>query len=246
VVHAALQISYSEKQQRAAEKRRILLDFLASGEVYTTLSIISTLLKTSEDTALRLVKKLTDEKILRADLKAVPFSNLKVYGITAHGLAITENAHAKCREFYPGSLNPSYLMHHIEGQKVRITLERAGWNNYIPGKLLYVENEKRMKSLPDALITRPDGKIVAIEIERTIKSHKRMMEVVGAHIQQIVAGHYTAVYYFTPHLSGLERLMNRVESVQCGSEKIKLNDSHRARFKLFCMDVDSDILLNIH
>lgn len=230
MVHAALQISHAEKQQRAAEKRRMLLTFLASGESYTTLQIISDLLKVSDDTALRLVKKLVAEQILRADLKAVPFSNLKLYGITAHGLGITDGSHPKCKEFYPGTLNPSFLMHHLDGQRVRIALERAGWTAYVPGKLLYVENEKRLKALPDALATRPDGKVIAIEIERHIKSHKRMTEVVAAHLKQILEKKYSFVYYFTPHNAGLERVFKSIEFVKFDSEKIMINDSHRARF----------------
>lgn len=233
MLNPALKMSYQEKQKRAADKRRVLLGFLASGEVYTTLSIVAELLQITERTALRLLKTLTAEKILRADLKAVPFSNLKIYGITAHGIGITESAHPRCREFFTGTINPNYLAHHLEGQHIRITLERAGWTDFVPGKLLYIDNEKRLKALPDALVTRPDGRRIAIEIERNIKSHKRMAEVVGAHLQQIIAGHYALVHYFTPHQSALERVFQRVDFVIVGAEKIKLNDSHRARFKIF-------------
>jgi hypothetical protein len=174
------------------------MGFLASGEIYTTLAIAAELLQTTERTALRLLKTLIAEKILRADLKAVPFSNLKIYGITEHGIGITESAHPRCREFRIGATNPNYLAHHLEGQHIRIILERAGWTDYVPGKLLYVDNIQRLKKLPDALVTRPDGRRVAVEIERFVKSQKRMAGIIGAHLHQILAGHYDIVYYSLP------------------------------------------------
>lgn len=240
MLNPALKMSYQEKQERAADKRRVLLGFLASGEVYTTLSIVAELLQTTERTALRLVTKLVAEKSLRADLKAVPFSNLKIYGITAHGIGITESAHPRCREFFTGTINPNYLAHHFEGQHIRIGLDRAGWTNYVPGKLLFVENSQRLKKLPDALATTPTGHRVAVEIERHVKSQKRMSEIIGSHLQQIIGGHYSLVYYFTSHQNALERVFKSVEFVIVGGDKVKLTELHRARFKI--LDIQNPIL----
>lgn len=233
MLNPALSMTYAQKQQRAADKRRLLLAFLASGECYTSPAVVAELLQTTERTARRFLNALTEEMILRADSKAVPFSNLKIYGITAHGIALTESAHPSCREFFTGTLSPLYLAHHIEGQHIRIILERAGWADYVPGKLLYVENGQRLKKLPDALVTRPDGRRVAIEIERQVKSTKRMTDMVGGHLAQIIAGHYDIVYYFTPHQAALKRVFQAVEFVIVDGDKVKLTESHLARFKIF-------------
>jgi hypothetical protein len=229
----ALTMTNAEKRQRAALKRRTLVGFLASGEVYTTLSVAAELLQTSERNALRLLQTLVEERILKIDEKVVPGSNLKLYGITAHGLALTESAYPQAREFQIGKTNPGWVPHHIEGQKVRIRAEHAGWTGWIPGKLLLVDNEQRLKKLPDALCVRPDARRVAVEIERYVKSKKRMADVVAAHLQQIVAKRYDFVYYFSPHKSALERALDGVQFVIVDANKVKLNDSHRARFKVF-------------
>lgn len=233
MVSAALTMSRAEKLARASQKREAVLGFLASGETYSTLEILAELLQTSERNTRRLLQRLTAEKFLKVENNALPYSPLKLYGVTAHGIAMTLTAHPSAREFYLGKTNPSFIAHHIEGQKIRLTAERAGWTNYLPGKLLYVENAGRLKKLPDALATRPDGRRCSFEIERFIKSKKRMGEAMGGHLAQIVKKDYDLVYYFTPHLAMLERAIQNVESVLVDGSKVQLTDSHRARFKLF-------------
>jgi len=233
MINPALTLSHAEKRARNASKRATTLSFLASGECYTTLSVISDLLQVSEQTALPLLKKLIGEKILIAEANALPFSRLKLYGITAHGIALTESAHPQCREFRTGTTNPSHLMHHLEGQRVRIVAERAGWTGWLPGKMLLVENERRLKKLPDALAIRPDGRRVAVEIERFVKSRQRMAGIMGAHLAQIIAGHYDLVYYFTSHQAALQRVLAGVEYVIVDGAKVTLAEPHRARFKNF-------------
>lgn len=229
---AALTMTYAEKQARAEFKRRTLLSFLASGEVWTTLTVVAQLLNTTERTALRLLQSLVAEHLLKVDIGIVPHSNLKLYGITAHGLAVCDTSHDKCKEFAIGRTNPSFVTHHLQSQLVRICMERAGWTDFVPGKLLYSKSSKGQK-IPDFLASRPDSKKVAGEIERYCKSPKRMADVIGGHLQQIVAGKYDFVYYFVPNKAAQQRAFDRVDFVVVDSNKIKLNESHRARFKIF-------------
>lgn len=235
MVSPALKMSYAQKQARAVQKRAALLGFLASGEVWTTLAMVAELLQVEERTALRLLKSLAKEKLIKVDEGVMKLSNLKIYGITAHGIATTVSAHPKAREYQMGRTNPSWVQHHIQGQLIRIRAECAGWTDWVPGKLLMVENDKRLKKLPDFLMTRPGagGRRCAGELERFAKSPKRLTDVVGMHLQQIVAGHYDFVYYFCPDKAAQERAFLRVEFVVIDGNKIKLNDSHRARFKIF-------------
>lgn len=228
-----LTMTRAEKLLRASQKRVVLLEFLASGETYTTLAVVAELLKTSERNALRLLQKLKEEKLIKVDEKVMPHTSLKLYGITAHGLAITSKAHPKAREFELSKTNPSWVPHHIEGQLIRIVAQRAGWTDYVPGKLLMVENSGRLKKLPDALIARPDGRCCAIEIERFIKSKARHIEAVTGHLTGLINNHYELVYYFTPHLAALERVFASVQTVLVDGSKVQFSASLRARFKLF-------------
>jgi len=229
----ALSMTHAEKQARAAVKRRVLLAFLASGEVYTTLSIAAELLQSSERTALRLLQKLAEEKLIKVDENVMSHSSLKLYGISAHGMAMTESAHPSAKPFALNRTNPNSVPHHTNCQLIRIRAERAGWTDFVPGKLLMVNNSARLKKLPDFLMTRPDGRRVAGELEHWVKSRKRMVDIISAHLVQIVAKEYDLVYYMTPHKTALDRAFAAVQFVVIDHKKIQLNDSHRARFKTF-------------
>lgn len=232
-MNPAFKMTYIEKQERHSQKRACLLQFLGSGEVYTTLPVAAQLLNASERTTLRLLQKLVEEKLLKIDLNVMPHTNLKLYGISEHGLAMTENASSKAKPFMLSRTNPSWVQHHVDGQLIRIKAEAAGWKDYVPGKLLMTENSARLKKLPDALVARPDGRGVAIEIERFVKSRKRMADVIAAHLSQIIEKKYDFVYYFTPHKAALDRAFAAVNFVVLDTKKIQLNDTHRARFKTF-------------
>jgi hypothetical protein len=42
---------------------------------------------------------------------------------------LTQTAHPDCKEFFAGKTNPSYIDHHITGQRVRISLTNIGWRD---------------------------------------------------------------------------------------------------------------------
>jgi hypothetical protein len=183
---------------------------------------------------LRLLQKLVQEKLLKVDAQVLPYSHLKIYGISDHGLAVC-GAGESIKAFQIGKTNPSWVAHHVQCQLIRIRAESSGWTNWVPGKLLLVENGNRLKKIPDFLMTRPspDGRKCSGELERFCKSPRRLSAVMGAHLQQIVSGKYELVYYFVPNKAAQQRAFDRVQFVSIDGQKIKLNDSHRARFRIF-------------
>lgn len=236
-LHPAMKTTRAEKLARAEDKRRLVMNFLASGEVYSTVSVLAGVMGVREQTAQPLLKRMVEEKLLRVDKNAVPFSNLKLWGITAHGLAIAESSHEKCTEFCVGKTSAGFVEHHLDGQRVRLDLERNGWTNYVPGKILMQENELRKgKCIPDALATRPDGCRVAIEIERHVKSRTRLGQVIAGHLQQIDKKQYEYVFYFTPHRVALARAFLSVPAIKVGDRWEILSDAHRSKIKIMDMD----------
>ena len=231
-MHEALKMSPAQRGQRAVEKKAALLGFLCSGEQWTTLPVVAELLKCSERNALRLLQKLVAEKLLKVDDSIMKFTRQKLYGVSDHGIAVV-GFEVNMKAFGIGRTNPSYVAHHIESQLIRIRAEQAGWTAWVPGKALMVSNAQRLKKLPDSLATRPDGRRAAIEIDRYVKSTKRLTDIVGAHLSQIVDKHYDVVYYFTPYAEAKTRAFSKIDFVVVGNQKIKLNDSHRSRFKVF-------------
>jgi hypothetical protein len=169
------------------------------------------------------------ERLLKVDVMPTA---LKIYGITAHGLAIS-CADPRLKAFEIGKTNPSWVPHHLESQQVRIKAERSEWTGWVPGRVLMVENKQRLKKLPDALAFRPDGRRVAIEVERFVKSQKRMAVVIGEHLKQIADQKYDFVYYFTPHPQALERALAAFQFVMIKAAKVKFSNAHRSRFRVF-------------
>lgn len=234
----ALKMTARERQERNLQKRNLLLSFLASGEVYTVLFVIALLLRTSERNALRLLQRMIVERLIVVEPDVMQNSNLKLYGITSHGLAMTPDAHAGAREHHLGRTNPKFINHHVQSQIVRVRAQQAGWMDWTPGKILMTRNERRLKTMPDSLATRPDGRRCAIELENWVKSRKRLCDVVSGHLTQVINGKYDVVYYFCPRkiTAALQRALDKIEHVRIDGSKVKLNDIHRSRFKVFAIE----------
>lgn len=224
--HVLEKMSRAEVLARAAEKRGLLMSFLASGEAYTSLKIAADIMGVSQRAARDTLKALVRDSMIKVE-DGLP---QKLYGLTSHGIALTENAHSAVREFQIGKSNPAYVNHHLQTQIVRLAASASGWTSWVPGKILYSQNATRLKKLPDSIGTRSDGRVIAFEVENYVKSQKRLEVVMGLHLQQITAGHYQIVYYLTPHPDAQRRAFDKINFVPVDGLKIKLTDAHRQRF----------------
>lgn len=218
-------MSRSEIDVRASEKRTKILDFLSSGEVWTIVQVVNLLLGCSRQSSLRTLKSLEKSGAIKMEM----CGSQALYGIAAHGLALAEAAHTDTKEFELGKTNPSFVNHHIQTQFTRIKAESAGWTGWVPGKILY-SYIPRFKKVPDAMAVRLDGRTVAVEIELHIKSQKRMSEIVGLYIEQLIQKQHDLIYYITPNPEALQRSLQRVKTVRVRGEVVTVSESHRARF----------------
>ncbi len=224
-------MSRDEIDSRASEKRTKILNFLSSGEVWTTVQVVNLMLDCSRQSSLRTLKSM--EKA--GAIKSERCGNTQLFGITGHGLALAESAHPDCKEFELSKTNPSYINHHIQTQLSRLRAEAAGWRDWIPGKILYSQNP-RLKKIPDALAVRKDGRAVAVEIELHIKSQKRMSEILGLYIEQLIQKRHDLIYYITATPEALERALERVRTVRVKGEVVTVSESHRVRFCVISID----------
>jgi len=215
-----------EINARAEAKQQTVLDFLASGEVWSTATLLSLLLSLSLRRVYALIERMQRDSLLTAD-RISP--RLSIVGITPTGLAYSTHPFAaQCPRFEPGRVSEAFIAHHIDTQRARLQAESAGWG-WTPGKLLY--NAGLLK-VPDALATSPTGVTVAIEIERTIKTTMRYQQIIPQALRDIKAGRYSQVQYISPQgrADAVARALHRVQSVKVGGESVKLTDAHWARF----------------
>jgi hypothetical protein len=226
-------MSYTQRMARAQAKSDILLKFLGSGEVYTTADIVADLLQIDRRRAAALLVSLEKQGFLNSELHGVNARQLRIAGITPHGLAYIDMAGGQ--HFELGRTNSSWISHRLECQRIRIAAEAAGWTGWTTERQL---RDMQLKKIPDAVATDPAGSLVAIELERFAKTPKRYSEVIAAHLLQVKAGHYSRIEYVSP--PGIGRLIRnsigKIEAVKVNGESVRLEQKHFDRFTFHSID----------
>lgn len=228
----APKMTHIEAMARHAAKQKIILDFLGSGESYTTVAIAADLLQLSLRRTRAALDGLVKDGSLKSEMHHVDAHKLALYGITAHGLAIADRLDAP--EFEKGRVNSAYIPHHIDTQRMRLRAEANGWTGWTPDRAMRTSGEKR----PDAMAITRTGHRVAIEIERHAKSPRRYAEFIAKYLSAIKLKRYDYVCFICP--VGVEKLversMGKVDAVRFAGELVRLNDEQRNCFKYFNFD----------
>lgn len=227
-------MTYEERLARSETKKTLMLAFLAGGEVFSTIPILARVACCSTSTAERTLKQLEKEVAIKREAHFVEGRKINIFGITSHGLAMTDEFEAPA--FSLGRTSSNFISHHIRTQVAHLAAEAAGFTNWVPGKLLY---KTGLLKVPDALVTFPDGKtIVAIEVENHCKSSKRLQQILGQYLQDIAQGHMREVHYLCPgRLVGrIEKAFGSVEAVKIKGDTVRLEQKHRERFKFYDLE----------
>lgn len=209
-----------------------VLEFLASGEVWTTVQILQQLLGVSETATRRTIAHLIKLGALKTERLEVGSKNLILIGITTFGLEVAQQPGG--RSFPLGKTNPLMVRHHLETQKARIKSESMGAINWTPGKLLYHSN---LKKVPDATFV-AGGKTFAVEIELTLKSLKAYPEIIAQHLLCIKDGHWVGVHYVLPPelLPRIIKTFENISLIPLDGGKVKFDEKFRVRFKFSSFD----------
>lgn len=231
-------LSPKERQVRQATKRRRLLAFLSSGECWTNQDNAARMWGLSRDTAATTLRGMArDHLIVREDIAVGVKARMAVFGITPDGIACCTEAPPNAAEFQLGRLQPSNIAHHLAVQRVRIVAEAAGWKSWRPGRLLYGNG---LRVVPDAIGVDTKGQIVAIELERNVKSLKRRREVLSAHILTMAGKtHWQRVAYICDARCDAERLRDlylSLDYLDTPGGRTPMTDLHRARFEFIDLD----------
>lgn len=221
-------MTYAERQARNEAKRLLILRFLASGEVYTSVPIAALVMACSTSSAERTLAGLVRDGAVKTEAHFVQSRKLKIYGATPHGLALA--GEFENQPFELGRVNSAYISHHLQTQMARMNAEAAGWADWKPGKVLH---RLGLKKVPDALVVSPAGKRVAIELERHVKTQKRYAEIISSHLQSITKEHWDEVHYLCPSelVLPLKKVFQKIETIPVFGERHNLEEKHRARFR---------------
>lgn len=221
--------SYEQRMERQALKHEKALKFLRD-ETWTSSKILGLLLEASLSSVLKTMLQL--ERLGYVVRQRVFPHRFDIWGITAHGLAYSwslEDVITKRPCFEPAKLSALAIPHRLDVQKARISAERAGWSDWRPENILPAGMAKR----PDALVLDTQGRVIAIEVERHIKTLKRYEAVFSSYLQAIKRGELEQVHYVTPNRGlaiRLSRVLSLVQAVPLLGERVTISDRHRARF----------------
>ena len=249
-IHPAMRMPTHERFKRSREKQSLLLNFLGSGEIWTTLDVISHLIEGSEQNARRLVQRMVKDSVIKVDKVPHLGGQLKLYGITSYGLRVANNPHPCCRPFEIGRTHPDYVQHHLDCQYVRLVTERNTPDiSWVPEKMLVASipaKERKGRKFPDALmIYTKRNERVGIEVERNVKYQENMRNALAGHVHAFMQKEYDRVYYFSDHRESLKRSMYSIRFVKLANgENIDMEDGWFDRFIFGSLSDYKEILVS--
>ena len=199
--------SHQDIKKRIQEKKTLALDFMGSGEVWTTMKVVSHILELGVRQTQATLSHMVRDKLLKAEDLG---GGLRIYGISPLGLA-NINATGTCPAFSLGKTIPRTTDHHLTIQKVRLELTKHyEAENWVSGNALY--KNRLFKNIPDAFFTHR-GRYFAVEVELNVKSKQRMKEVLKNYCEDLhdlndplCTLHY--VIYFTPSVEAIRSLID--------------------------------------
>jgi len=186
------QLPWVERMARADQKRRLVLRFLRE-EIYTARPVVDELLGgVASSTGIRLLRSMQRDGLVKH--ARLPGDSIRraidLWGITLQGqaMAYDYDAGEKCIErwFRPGDVAISQLKHRLGLQRLRVSMERKGWRNWLNGASL--GKLKAGQHRPDAFAVHPmTGMTFAIELELSFKNVKRYLPIARQHVNALRA-----------------------------------------------------------
>lgn len=206
--------SYAQNKKRLAEKEQLIVDFLGSGEVWSSLAILSHVLKIGEHQTRVTLERMVDKKSLKEEVLVVAPNvpkGFKIYGITNTGIALAKDQ-SNSKPFNIGKTSLSTVAHHLLTQKTRLLLESIKATDWLCGKAIYKNKNYHFKNIADGCFIFQNLTCVS-EIELFVKSKKRMKIILENYIHDLTDTQYgkpllDRVYYFTPHTDLISNLFD--------------------------------------
>jgi|GEM_PF-4392031 len=200
----------AEIAQRNQEKRQEILGWLGR-YFFSTVSVMSALLRIDERNTRSLLNKMESEQLLRSEV--IP-SGHRLYGLSATGVAQVQEISpyfAKiARPYQNGRIPLSTLAHHLNTQVAELSLSALGWHDFASERELYT---LQTQQVPDLTAFDQHERYTAIEIELTQKSSQRAKAIFSNYAQLVEAEPdicipFQRVLYLTPFPKRIREMMD--------------------------------------
>ena len=211
--------SKAERDRITAEKQNKILSFLLD-ERFSTSAVLALLLNMTPNGVQRTLRRMEKAELIKAHTVDFELSawNLKIWGLTPTGALLATDMDEDLRFFEVGRIKPITIAHSLALQRVKVLSLSCGWNQWeSSSRMLKKANESRSTwiQVPDAVARSPKDRKVAIELERTVKTPKRYIEILANYAEMISMGVIDEVIYVCPEqlTPRLERLFHRIEKI---------------------------------
>ena len=233
--------SREERERIKAEKEDKILNFLLD-ESFSTSSIIAELLKVTQTTAYRTLRKMEVDSLVKMHSVGLDLGRTgkqTIWGLTPTGalMAADLNSESFKVDFYEvGKVKPSTMAHSLALQRVKVIALSNGYREWKSSrKVQQMANGERSTWLqvPDALSFSPKGHLTAIELERTVKTPKRYNEILSNYASMISNNTVAEVLYICPEKIAprLERLFSMIKKIIVNGQAYDVPESLLKRFK---------------
>lgn len=213
-------------------KRSKVLAWLKS-EGFSTPPIIGQVLGFQRSATHKTLKDMEKAGLLQTEQIPAGAGTIALWGLTPHGAGMAvdpEDPNPDWSYFEPGRVSPLSVGHALDVQRVRLALTREGWTDWQSDRDCH---RLQLAKIPDALTRDPAGQLVAIEVERTLKTQKRYRDIAAIYLQMVHAGTFDRVQYVCP-LPGMSqrvsRLYSTLEYVVVQGKRVALEERHHAAF----------------
>lgn len=209
----------AERDRIKAENQNKILSFLLD-ERFSTSTVLALLLNMTPNGVQRILRKMEKAELIKAhtvDFEVGPW-NLKIWGVTPTGALLATPEDEQVKFFEVGRVKLITMTHSLALQRVKVLALSKGWSEWeSSSKMLQNANLSRSTWLqvPDAVAISPKGRKIAIELERTVKTPKRYVEILANYAEMMSMGIIDEVIYVCPAqlTARLERLFHRIEKI---------------------------------
>lgn len=218
------------------EKDRGILTFLRD-ETFSTTELLSqaSCLKRSA-TYVRVKNLEKDGFIKQSDIPFEVTSRgyLPIWGLTRKGARLAASD-GYFDYFDAENISIITMAHSIAVQRRKVVAIASGWEQWLSSRRMRQLAHKHpliWVQVPDALAVSPQGKKVAIEIERTKKTPKRYEEIMSNYCQMLFDKTIDQVIYICPEkiTSAIEDYFLRIEAIFVNGRIQPVHESFRKRF----------------
>jgi DNA-binding PadR family transcriptional regulator len=207
---------------KAKQHEFTVISFLSS-EPFITAEIATLLFGFSSPKSVykvlnQLIKK---EILLKRDIcTGLGKSPVRIFSLTHYGKAMAEEVMGMTIKQQSSKISETMIPHTIDVQKVKVILTKRKYSNRIGENQIPPSIQSSLNHRPDAIVTHPNGRVVAFEMERTLKSTKRYQSILAGFYNAIQKDDIQGVLYVCNH-EQLERVLKRTFSKLIGKNYLR-------------------------